>query len=402
MRTYRCRLITPGSQALIEKTLVSDSRQALKRHLEEQGHFVMDIRAAEGGGWFALWGGGRMKPREFYAFNREFAVLLKSGMPIVAALDGIVESEPENRFNRLLAAIREDIAQGESLSGAFGKYSHIFSKLYSTTLQAGEKSGDIPEALGRYIEYLKRVTEIRQKVITASVYPAILTVVSVFTLMFLMLYVVPAFAQSFFEAGTELPAMTRLMIDMSRWIKDQSIYGLPAAMVLAAGAVWFYRSDQGRARVDRWKLRMPYLGEVYRHYAAAKLSRTLATVLKGGTPLPEAVRISAEVTGNRHLEGRMKTVYEDLEKGAGFAASLKRSATLPRLAVRMIGAGESSGALDQVLRDVSDFYEAEVDTRLAILTSAIEPGLMVLMGLIIGFIVLSMYLPVFQLAGTIR
>ena len=402
MRTYRCRLITPGNQNFIEKTLVSDSSKALKRHLEEQGHFVMDIRPAEGGGWFAFGGSGRLKPREFYTFNREFSVLVKSGMPIVTALGGIIDSEPETKMNRLLARIREDITQGESLSGAFGKYSHIFSKLYSATLRAGEKTGEIPEALGRYLEYQKRVSEIRQKVITASVYPAILTVVSAFTLMFLMLYVVPAFAQSFFDAGTELPAMTRVMIEMSRWIKSRSIYGLLGFIAFVMGFAYLYRSDSGRLWVDRWKLRMPYLGELYRNYAAAKLSRTLSTVLKGGTPLLEAVRIAAQVINNRHLEHQMKTVYEDLEKGAAFAASLKKSSFMPHLAVRMIGAGESSGALAQVLNDVSDFYETDVDTRLSVLTSAIEPGLMVLMGLVIGFIVLSMYLPVFQLAGTIR
>ncbi|MEZ4524757.1 MAG: type II secretion system F family protein, partial [Desulfobacterales bacterium] len=330
-----------------------------------------------------------------------FAVLLRAGLPIVNALDAIAEKDQESELNRIITDIRADIAAGESLSGAFEKYSHVFSGFYAALLQAGEKSGDIVTVIARYMEYMKKAAEIRQKALAASVYPIILTVVSVFTLVFLLVFVVPAFTQAFFDAGTELPAMTMLLIRLSTLIRDFYAWLILFAVSVILGCGYFYRSAGGRMAADRWKTVLPFISGLYRNYAASILARTLSTILGGGTPLVEAVRVSAGVLENRFLRLRMEEVIKKLGQGDGFADSLAETDMMPKLAVKMIRAGENSGSLEQVLRDIADFYDADVEARLSVLSSVIEPGLMVLMGFLIGFIVLAMYMPVFQLAGTV-
>lgn len=402
MPTFKCKVATPGQTRVVEKTLTADSRSVLRRHLEDEGHFVLAIQSVGGGGAVRnLWSGKAVRPRDFYAFNQEFSVLIKAGLPVVKALDAIIAKEGESGMNRFLTAIRQDVTQGESLSGAFGKYSHVFSRLYVATLEAGERSGDLVTAISRYMTYMKKTAEIRQKVMSASVYPAILTVVSGFTLLFLLVYVVPAFTQSFFESGSELPFLTLALIQVSLLLREHLLLLL---LLFGAGLTcgyFFYRSETGRMVADRWKLRVPFIGDIYRNYATARFARTLSTVISGGIPLITSVQIASGVLDNHFLKQKLAVVTEQVEQGDGFSASLAAVRTFPFLAVRMIDAGESGGALGPVLNDVADFYDSDVNTRLGMLTAAIEPGLMVLMGFLIGFIVLAMYMPIFQLAGTI-
>lgn len=402
MSTFRCRMTTPAGR-VVEKTLMADTKASLQGHLEREGNFVLDIRRAEG--VTALLKGGRrrrrVKSKEFLTFNQEFSVLIKAGLPIISALDTIIEKGGENELMDILREIRDDVSGGESLSEAFGKYSHLFSPLYVASLQAGEKSANIALALSRYIEYMKRVSEIKQKVVTASVYPIILTVASVAALLFLLIYVVPTFTRTYFEAGTSLPKLTLVLVNFSHFIKSNFYY---LALFLTAMGMGIYhagKTDAGRELLDKWRLEVPFLGKVYLHYSLSKMARTLSTVLSGGMPLLDSVRISFGALNNQFLRKSLDGATRALEEGSGFSESLSKVDVFPRLAVRMIDAGESSGALEQVLDDMADFYESDVDTKLGILTSAIEPALMIVMGLLIGFIVLAIYLPIFQMAGTV-
>ncbi len=395
----------PETQRIVEKILMADSEPSLRQHLEDEGHFVLDIMPVDGHsgliGRFLRQ--SRIGSKEFFTFNREFSVLLKAGLPVVAALDTITgkAGEQDTELNRILRDIRTDIASGESLSGALEKYSRIFSRLYVALVRAGEKGGDITTALLRYMTYMKKTAEIRRKVMAASVYPMILTIVSIFTLLFLFIFVVPAFTQSFFDAGTPLPAMTLILVRFSLLVKNNSLYLAIGAAGCGVAAVMASRTVKGRMMLDRWQLAVPVAGETYRHYITARLTRTMGAVLSGGTPLVEAVKISGGVMENRFLVQQLQTVIREIEQGRGFASALGDAGILPRLALRMVDAGESSGALEQVLDDIADFYDSEVDHQLTLLTSAIEPILMVIMGLIVGFIVLAMYMPVFQMAGTV-
>lgn len=403
MTSFRCKM-TDRDGRVVEKTLSADSKAALKSRLEGEGCYVLDIKK-EGG--FTLFkekkaGPRKIKSRDFFSFNQEFSVLIRAGLPIVGALDALLEKSREGDMVEVLKRIREDVIGGASLSEAFEKYSHLFSHLYTASLQAGEKSGDLPLALTRFIDYLKKTEDIKKKVVSASVYPLILTVVSVLVLIFLLVFVVPVLSETFMDSGRQLPAITVLLVTISSGLKENMGYIFLFLLGGGIGLYYFAKSKSGKALIDRYKIKIPFLGEVYLHYTMSKWSRTLATVLSGGIPLVETVKISSGTVDNDFLQVKISEVIKKLEEGEGFSEALSQAEVFPHLSVRMISAGEDSGALDMVLGEIADFYSDEVDLKLSILTSTIEPALMVVMGFMIGFIVLAMYMPIFQMAGGVN
>ncbi len=403
MPTFRCKITTHGG-SVIEKTLIADSVNSLKKQLESDGKFVLEIRRSHG--FRALLESAkfprrRFKSKDLFSFNQQFLVLIKSGVTIVSALDTIIEQDDKSELNKLLKDIREDISSGESLSEAFGKYAHFFSNLYISSLQTGEKSGALPLALTRYLEYMKKTAEIKKKVISASIYPIILIAASIFVITFLMIYVVPVIAETFLETSTQLPLITLTLLSVSGMIKSNLLYTFLFGIFILSSIVTLRKTEAGKIQIDKLKLMIPFFGELYINYSISKLSRAIATMLEGGTPLVDSVKISSGTLNNQILRLRLEDVKRNIEQGKGFSESLSLAGTFPKMAVRMIDAGERSGVLDQVLNDVADFYDNDVDVKLSVLTSAIEPVLMAFMGLLIGLIVLALYLPIFQLAGTI-
>jgi type IV pilus assembly protein PilC len=388
----------------VKKTIAADSRDDLQWRLEKDGHFVYRIRREDR---LRLPLGGeprskKFKIRDFFSFNKEFAVLIRTGMPIVAALDAIIEKSEPSELNNILQQVRYDVSTGESLSDAFAKYPRIFSNLYISSLQAGEKSGNIPEALIKHVAYLKQMMALRRKLISASVYPLILVTASVAVLFLLLIYVVPAFTKTYFESGTQLPAITMLLINVSNGIKNNFIYLALLAILVAAGWAHAARQETLRIHMDQWLLKVPYLGRLYISYATALFLRTVAMVLTAGAPLIESVRIASGTLNNLFLRDKLILVVRRITAGLGVSEALDETEAFPHLAIRMIAAGESGGELEQVLLDAADFYDDEVDVKLTVISSTIEPALMIIMGLLIGFIVLAMYMPIFQLAGTIQ
>ena len=396
-------MLTRDGQRL-EKTLIAQTKSSLKAQLEREGYFVIDIQRADGVGSLIKGGmpGNRVRLKDLMAFSQEFSILIKAGLPIISALNVIIEKRGSDEFARVLTEVRNDISSGSSLSDAFGKHSHLFSGLYISSLKAGERSGNIPSSLARYIGYIKKVLEIRRKMVTASVYPIILTGVSIFVILFLMIYVVPSFTGTYLEAGTELPRLTVFLVQTSHLLRDYFTALLLIAAIMLLGYRFYAGSEKGRIAVDRAKLGVPFLGALFIEYSLSRMSRTLATVLQGGMPLLDSLRVSAGTLDNQFLKRKLERAAEEIEKGAGFSEAVSNTKAFPRIAMSMLEAGEKSGALDQVLNDIADFYDNEIDARLSILTSSVEPALMVVMGLLIGFIVLAMYMPIFQMAGTIR
>ena len=388
----------------VKKTIAADSRDDLQWRLEKDGHFVYRIRREDR---LRLPLGGeprskKFKIRDFFSFNKEFAVLIRTGMPIVAALDAIIEKSEPSELNNILQQVRYDVSTGESLSDAFAKYPRIFSNLYISSLQAGEKSGNIPEALIKHVAYLKQMMALRRKLISASVYPLILVTASVAVLFLLLIYVVPAFTKTYFESGTQLPAITMVLINVSNGIKNNFIYLALLAILMTAGWAHAARQETLRIHMDQWLIKVPYIGRLYISYATALFLRTVAMVLTAGAPLVESVRIASGTLSNLFLRNKLIQVVRRITEGLGFSEALDETEAFPHLAIRMIAAGESGGELEQVLLDAADFYDDEVDVKLTVISSTIEPALMIIMGLLIGFIVLAMYMPIFQLAGTIQ
>lgn len=402
MPPFRCKMALPNGR-IVENTLVSDSKATLKSRLEKDGNFVLEIKRIKGGGTLIKPSGGRirLKEKDFYSFNMEFSVLLKAGLSIIAALDAIIEKNEKSAFRELLSIIRTDIASGESLSSAFANYAHLFSNLYLASLRAGEKSGDLPLALARYIDYMKKMSAIRRKMVAASVYPLILLVSSGIILFFLLIFVVPSITGAFSETGAPLPFITQTLLNISRSMRANGFWVVALAIFFFFGLFFSKKTNKGGRAYDRALLSIPIFGGVTIHYITSKLTRILATILSGGTPLIESLKIASGILNNRYLQEKIEDVLKNLQQGEGFSESLKQTGVFPDLALRMIAAGENSGALEQVLNDVADYYDGDVEAKLSMISSAVEPALMMIMGLMIGFIVLAMYMPIFQMAGTI-
>ena len=402
MYSFECKIVSPDG-TVTEQIITAESKSSLKIRLENEGNFVLEIRQKKifGATIANRKGIKHFKQKDFLFFNQEFAVLVKAGLSIVAALDVILEQEEKNELTETIKKTRADISTGESVSKAFSKFPHIFSGLYVACLRAGEKSGNIPLAVSRYVVYMKKAEKIRQKVISASVYPLILTIVSGLVLLFLLLFVVPSLTETFVKAESQLPWLTSVLINISHMVKSGFFYILFVIIAAYTCFLYFKKTDYGHIVTDRWKLLLPFSGKIYIHYSIARLSLTMATVLGSGMTLVDTLKISSDTLNNFFLKQKFTYVLKNIENGAGFSESLAKNDFFPALAIRMVAAGESSGSLEQVLLDIADFYENNVDARLSILTSAIEPALMIIMGLLIGFIVLAMYMPIFQLAGTI-
>lgn len=400
MPSFRCKIGTSDGRVL-EKEFEADSRESLQESLEEQGFFVFKVRRAPLN-WFTGGAGGGMSGRRFLAFNQEMLVLLRSGLPILQVLDTLVDRMEAGRLLNTLLDIRADVKGGSSLSDAFGRFPKLFPHLYVASLRAGEQSGDLPITLGRFIVYQKRVEAIRAKVQSATFYPALLAFAVTVVLGFLMLYVIPSFTQVYADASIQLPLLTRIVIAVANGL----LAGLPVwAPLTVVGLLLlriYARTDNGAVLFDQTKLRLPFFGALLNEYALSTFCRTFATTLASGIPVVQAMQMSRGTLNNRVLEKHLGLAIHRIQEGARIAEALEQAGDFPIIALRMIGVGETSGSLVDMLNDVSEYYESEVERRLDRLTTMIEPLMMLTMGLLIGGIVVAMYIPIFQMAGTVQ
>jgi len=402
MPSYLCKIGTADGR-VIEKLFESTSKEQLQENLEDQGFYVFQIRRQV----LQVFRGleqksARPSGRRFLAFNQEMLVLLRSGLPIMQILDTQIGQMEGGAFREVLAEVREDVRSGSSLSESFAKYPRFFSPLYVASVKAGEKTGDLPVTLKRFLEYQKRVEAIRAKIRSASFYPLLLVFAAVSVVIFLMLFVLPRFTQIYADAKVELPLMTQILIGASEvlvrywYLLLISLLGLIFVLKLILG------SSQGRLKADQLLLKIPFFGPLKLEYALSSFSRTLGTTLLSGTPLVQAMQMSRGTLNNRCLEREIVRSIRRVEEGTALSESLERTGFFPPLALRMVGVGETSGSLTEMLGDISEYYEAEVERRLTRLTTMIEPVLMMVMGLMVAFIIVAMYIPIFQLAGTVR
>ena len=373
----------------------------LRQSLEEQGYVVFEVRKKPF--QFLLESGiGRKKigSKELLLFNQELLVLLKAGLPIIQALDTILESGT-GKLNEILSAIREDIKGGMALSAAFEKYPRVFPQLYIASIRAGERTGDLPQTIRRYIAFLKRTEGFRGKIIAALFYPAILITVATLAISMLLIYVVPTFSQIYAGSGSALPLPTQMLINFTGALRHY----LPLFLgVVFVGVVIFKHwkeTESGRYTVDGLKIKTPFAGSIAIRYSLAGFTRTLATVLGSGIPIVEAMRMSVGTLNNKVLERGLLMAVHRVEEGSKLSTALENMKLLPPLALRMLSVGETTGALEEMLGDISDYFEDEIEKNLHVLSTAIEPAIMVVMGVIIGTIIITMYLPIFKIASTV-
>lgn len=401
MPSYICKIGTADGR-IVEKEFDSSSREQLKENLQEQGFYVFKIRRKS---IQLLSSGerqsGRLSGRRFLSFNQELLVLLRSGLPVVQILDTLIEQMEAGSFRDALTDIRDDIKGGSVLSDAFVKFPRFFPPLYIAAVRAGEKTGDLPETLTRFMLYQKRVEAIRAKVRSASFYPILLTSAAAIVVVFLMLYVVPTFSQIYADANVELPLMTRLLMSFSALVTNYWYLLVIAGIGGTVSAKMLLRTSRGRLKLDQIMLVLPFFGKLTLDYALSGFCRTLGTTLASGTPLVPAMQMSRGTLNNLCLEREMVQAIRRVEEGTRLSESLERTGFFPTLALRMVSVGETSGSLTEMLGDVAEYYEGEVEHRLTRLTTMIEPILMMTMGLLIAFIIVAMYVPIFQLAGTV-
>jgi type IV pilus assembly protein PilC len=400
---YRCRLGTPSGE-IVEGIYVAPTEAHLRRELEEKGLHVLSLRPRAALGLAGVSFSGR-RPKitrhEFLVFNQELATLLKAGMPLVQSLDILRTRLTNALLKAVLDDVHEKVRAGTALSDAFQAHGELFPSVYTASLLAGERAGNLDAVLRRYVAYAKIVDTVRKKTISALVYPVILVTLAVVLVGIIVLKVVPTFSEFYGSFGAELPLSTRVIVAISDFVRGQFL--LLAAGI--AGTIFaFYawiRQPEQRIRFDRMVLKIPAVGASMHKFATSQLARTLATLLGGGIPLVNALEIAARSTGNRHMRRQMTVVAQKVREGQSFAASLLEGNVVPDVGIKMIEVGESTGALQEMLNSLADFYDEEIDTEVGRFVTVIEPALLIIMGLVIAIIVLSLYLPLFNLTAVI-
>ncbi len=389
----------------VEGRIEGEDEQAARMQLEGQGLLVFSLQRH--GAWPAfldvrLWVRRTVPLHEFLVFNQEFLALVKAGLPILKVWDLLIERAQRPAFQATLRTVRQDIRDGAAMAEALSCHPGNFSDLYIASVRAGEQSGNLPEVLQRYIAYLKLIIGLRQKMMKALAYPAFLVVVGAAVVVFLLTYVLPVFSAVYGDSAMSLPPATKALIVLVNALQANLVPAGAAVVCLVVAMRLWVRTQAGRVVWDRTLLALPLIGEALINHHTIQFSRTLATVLAAGTPLVNALQIVRGAVSNRFLAAGLDRTTERVREGGTLAAALGEVRAVPKLALEMIAVGEETGSLETMLRDVAELYEGDLDQRLNQLTTWIEPTLLLFMGLTVGVIVIIMYLPIFQMAGTIR
>jgi type IV pilus assembly protein PilC len=399
---FRCRLVTAAGE-IVEGTYAAENEARLRHDFETQGLHVLSLRKRTSltGGSFIL-KRRKISHHEFLVFNQEFATLLKAGMPLVQSIDLLRHQVTNAVFRGVLDDVHEKVRGGVALSDAFADHGDLFPRVYTASLLAGERSGNLDAILRRYVVYEKVIDTVRRRTISALIYPAILIVMAVGLVAIIVLRVVPSFSDFYASFDAELPISTRIILGVSNFAQQR--YLLVTAIVVglsAAFAAWIRRPGQ-RARFDRVLLSIPFVGETARKFVTAQMARTLATLLGGGIPLVNSMEVTARSVSNAHMANELDVVTQRVREGEGLAASLTARKVVPDVALKMIEVGEQTGSLQDMLSSLADFYDEEVETSVSRFVTFIEPALLVMMGVVIAVLVLALYMPLFQLSNVVN
>ncbi|MGH9145990.1 MAG: type II secretion system F family protein [Vicinamibacterales bacterium] len=396
---FRCRLVTAAGE-IIEGVYSAENESRLRYELEEKGLHVLALRArGHAAGWVPALSVRRRIPRhEFLVFNQELATLLKAGMPLVQSLDMLRRQATHTLFRAVLDAVHEKVRAGTALSDAFAEHGDLFPRVYTASLVAGERSGNLDAVLRRYVAYEKVIDAVRRRTLSALIYPTILVLLSIGLVLIIVLKVVPAFSDFYAGFGAELPFSTRLIVGISDFVLGNILLFLAGTATAAVAFLIWFRQPGQRTRIDRGLLKLPFIGNSFRKFATAQLARTLSTLLGGGIPLVNALEVAARSIGNRHMARVLESVTQRVREGESLASSLGARAVVPDVAIKMVEVGESTGALQDMLASLADFYDEEIETEVSRFVTLIEPIILVVMGIVIAGLVVALYMPLFRLS----
>jgi type IV pilus assembly protein PilC len=401
MAEFICRLGTPAGE-IVTRTVEAPGLIEARARLEREGFRVFNVTPPKTSGVTVLTRLGsagahpRVKANDFLLFNQQLAALVRAGIPILQAISMLGKRAASARLRAVLGDVEEQIRGGAALSEAFASQGSIFPRIYTASILAGERSGALDEVLNRYVTYMRRNVALRRKIRGALAYPLFLLFASACMVTFLTVYVVPRMSDLFSGFGNELPTITQVVVGLSRWLSSNVIWFGP---LVIGGAVLLFlwsRTQGGRLKLDAWVLKIPLAGSLVIQLSVAQATRSLATLLAGGITLVESWEIAAESITNRELRRRSSDILPMIREGRSFTESLELAGWVPALGIDMIGIGERSGSLREMLDEVAAFYDAESEVRLEQLTTTLEPAILVVMGGVVVTILLAIYLPIIQ------
>jgi len=379
-----------------EGVLVSDSRDAAANTLKRNGIEVMNIRLTAAQGGKSL---GKVPAKELAIFTRQFSVMIDAGLPLVQCLEILGAQQPHKGFQRIIEAVRDDVEKGSTLQASLAKHPKAFNDLYVNMVGAGESGGILDVILQRLSGYIEKAVKLTSKVKGAMTYPIAVITIALAVVVIIMVKVIPVFSAMYEGLGSKLPFPTLVCIAISNALINYSWLIIIAVVVIVLGLRQYYRTPVGKLQIDALLLKIPIIGDVLRKVAVARFCRTLGTLISSGVPILEGMEITAKTAGNMVVQNAILKSKDAVEQGRNIATPLAETKVFPPMVVQMVGVGEATGALDAMLSKVADFYEDEVDNAVANLTSLMEPVMIAMLGAIIGFIVVAMYLPIFNLAN---
>jgi type IV pilus assembly protein PilC len=375
-----------------EQVQTAATAEELRARFTHAGYHVFSIRARGG----LSFGRRKVKLEPFLIFNQQFLTLIRAGLPILGSLQMLGKIQKNPNFSGQLEDVSNRVKTGESLSAAFEAQSG-FPVMYTTTLLAGERSGNLQEVLERYVNFQKVALAFRKKLVASLIYPSLLMTLVIGLMIFLLAVVVPQFAVLYDEMGSKLPAMTMALLGFGKWLQHNFIYLALGAAILGAAGYRFAITERGREFVDGFRIGLPVFGKIWLKYQVALFSRTLSTLLTGGLPLVPSLETAARSISSRKVSNAVRASIGTVSEGKSLADSLAKTGIFPDLAAEMITVGEQTGALPQMLNSVAEFFEEDVATALAASLALIEPAILIVMGVVVVFILISLYLPIFSL-----
>ncbi|MFZ5876237.1 MAG: type II secretion system F family protein [Nitrospirota bacterium] len=345
--------------------------------------------------------GGKVNEKDIVIFTRQFSTMIDAGLPLVQCLE-ILSNQTENKtLAKTVGVVRGDVESGSTYADALRKHPKVFDDLYVNMVAAGEAGGILDTILSRLAKHIEKSMKLKKQVKAAMVYPGIIISVAVIVISVLMVWVIPIFASMFTDFGGVLPLPTRIVMAASNFMKSNIIFIALGAVGLGYAIKRYYGTEGGRKLIDHNALKVPVVGDLIRKAAVAKFTRTLGTLISSGVPILDGLSIVARTAGNKTVEHALMTARQSISEGKTVSEPLAQTKVFPPMVVQMISVGETTGALDAMLSKIADFYDDEVDTAVAALTSLLEPLLMVFLGVTIGFIVIAMYMPIFQMGSVV-
>jgi type IV pilus assembly protein PilC len=379
-----------------EQTHAAATAEELRARFTQAGYYVYSVKAR---GLLAGQGKAKkVKLETFLIFNQQFLTLIRAGLPILGSIELLARRQKVAHFRAQLEDVATRVKNGESISGAFEAQGG-FPIVYTTTLLAGERSGNLEEVLQRYLDFQRVSLTFRKKLTASLIYPAVLVVMVIGMFIFLITFVVPRFAELYQQLGTKLPATTTFLLSLGVYAQNYGVYAAAAFALIVFLLFRWVKTDSGATTIDRIRISLPLVGQVWLKYQVGLFSRTLSTLLTGGLPLVPSLETAARAIDSRQISNAVTRSVETVREGKGLSVSLAATKIFPELAVEMIEVGESTGALPQMLNSVAEFFEEDVQTSLTAAMSLIEPVILIVMGVVVVTILISLYLPIFQMSA---